>query len=686
MDQNQKRFKIGIDIGGTFTDLVIMDDHTGTVVPIKVPSTPDRPSRGVVEAVNEAVKLLQISHEDISYFVHGTTTVLNTIIERSGAKTALIVSRGTRSLLEMGRLRVADQFHFYPYVPTPLVPRSLVLEISGRINAEGHVLEEIVEDELKHIASFLQEEKVEACAICLLHSYLNPIHEQVVADKLQNMLPQLHISVSSAIWPEIREYERAILAVMNAYVAPTTSEYLHSLSKELRDRGVRTSLYITKSNGGIMIAETAAEKPVDTLLSGPASGVVGAAYIAKSIGADHCIGFDMGGTSAEVSVIDFGEPLYSTGNTVGDFPVIMPSVDLSSLGAGGGSVAWVDEFGVLKVGPRSVGADPGPACYDKGGKDPTVTDAYLVCGYLNPDNFLGGKIKLNRALAFETIASVGSKLNLNVESAAEAILRIATNNMATTLLPLMTKRGVDVRDYALLAYGGAGPVHATLLAEEVGMHRIFVPLSPGTLCALGSLVNNVKNDYVRTVRKALHEVDFSFIETVFQEMEKDALNWLRNQASQLAETAYVRTADMRYQGQAYEINVTIDDTALKCGYPVWTSKFHERHMQIFNHADPEAKIELINLRLCVIGKFPEIGSPELPKASEPASSVGERGILYRNKKSRASVYLRHTLMPGHSFEGPAIVEQDDTTVLIPPRFFAEVRSNGTIILERKEVN
>ncbi|MBI2371364.1 MAG: hydantoinase/oxoprolinase family protein [Deltaproteobacteria bacterium] len=679
-----RRFKIGIDIGGTFTDLTLLDVERGVLHHYKVPSTQHSPSDALISGVQQLTEQVGITPEAIAYFVHGTTLALNTVIQRRGARTALIVSRGNRSVLDLARLRVPQQFSFAPAVPEPLVPSSRVREIGGRILASGEEIEPLSPDEVAAAVAWLKEQEVEACAISLLHAYANPSHEQAVKRAIEQALPTLIVAASSGIWPEIREYERTMVAVLNAYIAPQMARYLARLERDAAAIGLRTELYITKSNGGIMSAASARQAPVETLLSGPASGVVGAAFAAKLAGIRHCVTLDMGGTSADVSLILDGEPVRSTENHAGDYPVVMPSVDVSSIGAGGGSIAWVDPYGVLKVGPESAGAEPGPACYGLGGTAATVTDAYVVCGFLNPGHFLGGRMRLDPQRASEAIAPIARRLGQSVPEAAESILQVATANMVTEFFPLMTKKGVDPREYALLPYGGAGPTHACLLAAEVGIGRIVVPHSPGTLCATGALINDVKKDYVQTFRCALDGLDLNEVRKRFGRMEEEARRWLDGEGIDLDRREFLCAADMRYKGQAYEIEVPIDAVALE-SVETLRRRFHDRHETVYRHADRGAAVELVNLRVRVVGITPPV-TVRLQDRAEGhgrAEPKGRRTLLLRGQRLSATIYERAALRPGHRLPSPCIVEQDDTTTVILPGFAGRVDAYGNLVLERE---
>jgi N-methylhydantoinase A len=678
-------YKLGVDVGGTFTDINLLDQVTGEIFNHKVPSTPKAPSQAVIQGVGELLQRIEAAPSSVGDFVHGTTIALNSVIQRKGARVALVVSRGNRDVLEIARLGKPNIFDLHSTLPDPLVPRGLVFETDGRVTPKG-VVEETVSPEMEaNEWAGLTQAGVESVAVCLLHAYANPANERALEAQLAQSNPELPVSLSSRLWPEIREYERASVSVLNAYVQPLMSRYLVALGEEAAGIGMTSKIYLTRSNGGVMAAEEAAQEPVHTLLSGPAAGVVGAAHVSDYAQTGDAIALDIGGTSAEVSVIRGGEPSHSSEAAVGDFPCILPSVDVFSVGAGGGSIAWFDEFGMLKVGPQSAGAEPGPACYGHGGTEPTVTDAYLTCGFLNPDNFIGGSMKLHPDRAQAAIGEIAGKLGFSTEDAADAVIRITTSNMSTHLLPLLTKRGIDPRDFSLIAYGGAGATHACFLADEVNIPRIIVPPSPGTLCALGAAVADLKSDHIRTFRRPLSDVNDSEIADAFGVLEKAGSDWLERQGSKVEATEVRRSADVRYRGQAFDIEVQLGDSDKNAAGV--TRQFHQTYETLYKRSDPNQPAELINLRLRMIGKVPKPALPELPasdggQAPEPVSS---RPVYLGGGWCEASVFDRATLRPGQCIPGPAIIEQFDTTTVVAPDYSAEVNAHGLLILTKKVI-
>ncbi|MCC6775520.1 MAG: hydantoinase/oxoprolinase family protein [Hyphomicrobiales bacterium] len=683
------RLDLGIDIGGTFTDFTLIDRASGAVHTHKRPSTPKAPSQAVARGIAELMEQLGRPPSAIGSFVHGTTIALNALLERRGAEVALLVTAGNRDILEIARLSRREKLNIKAAQPVALVPRRRVYEVPGRVDKDGEVVTSLSAQEAAQLVAAIAADGAESFAVCLINAHANAVHETALADALEQGGGGRPCSRSSELWPEIREYERAVVTVLNAYVQPLMSRYIDRLHRETADIGVDARLYITQSNGGVMSADTARRKPVNTLLSGPASGVVGAAYAGRLAGVTEAVTVDIGGTSADVSLIRGGEPAHSTEAAIGDLPVVMPSVDVFSVGAGGGSIARVDNFGLLKVGPASAGADPGPACYGLGGTEATVTDAYVVCGYVNPENFLGGAMKLDRVRAEQAVGSIADALGRSVEETAQDILDIATITMSTALLPLMTKRGVDPRDFTLIPFGGAGATHACLLSDDIRISRILVPPSPGTICALGAAIADVKADYIRSLRLRLDQADPAELRAVYTELEREARSWLRDDSPAVEGVAIQRSADMRYRGQAFTIEIAVPEAIRlpQLTIEMLAGLFHDRYHELYHNSFRDSAIELINLRVRVIGRRPPPrlrrvaraqGSDERPQPS------GHRRMLYGRRPHDAAIYQRAALEAGHTLVGPALIEQLDTTTVVAPDRIARVDDYGLITITRRD--
>ncbi|MBL8700079.1 MAG: hydantoinase/oxoprolinase family protein [Alphaproteobacteria bacterium] len=682
--------RIGIDVGGTFTDFVLHNRRTGAITRYKEPSVPEDPSRSVELGLPALVAKAGVGHADVELIVHGTTLGLNTIIQRKGARLGLVVSKGNRGVLEIGRAQLANAFSFALQKEEPLVPRDLVLETSARLAHDGTVVARPTEDELRAIAATFAAAKVDAVTIMLLHSYARPELEREVAGLLRRHLPGVPITESAQIWPERREYERCLVALINAYVQPLMESYLDRLTARVRALGIEGPIYITANNGGTLSIETARQRPIDTLLSGPASGVVAASITAQATGRTHLITVDMGGTSADMSVIQSGQPEHTTRTHVGEFPLIVPVVSVSAIGAGGGSIVWVDKQGVLKVGPQSAGASPGPVCYGKGGSEPTVTDCYLLAGYIDPAHFLGGRMKLDAAAARQALEGIADRLGIagadRAVRAAEAALRVTTAVMGTEIAKNIVQRGEDIRDYALVPFGGAGPTQANMIAEEGGIASILVPAAPSTFCALGAILADVKRDYVRSQMLYLRDGGpaLDALARTFAELRRDAAAWIKAEGEILGATQFEAIADMRYAGQAYDLPVPIAEAlALAPTVEALTELFHQAHEKAFGFRDLDSPAEVTTARLRVTGKVPPIEIPPLAAATAEARPIGRRQVFWDGGYRDATVYLRRDLPVGFAVSGPAVIEQDDTTTWIIPGWRGRVDAAGNMTIARE---
>ena len=677
------RYRLGIDIGGTFTDFSLLDETTGDISGFKSPTLPSDPGRGVLDGLRALVAERGIHPGDIGYLVHGTTIAVNTVIQRNGATLGLLVTAGFGDLLEIQRLRLASPVNFTATRPTPLIPRYRVGEVAERILADGTVDAALDRAQLLGEASRLVErEGAEALVVSFVNAYRTPAHELEARKVLAERFPDLHVTCGHEVWPQIREYERTMAAVLSAYVRPRVDRYLRRLERGLGRAGVRVPLHITKSNGGVTSARDARRATAETMLSGPASGVMGAASTCVQAGYRNLITFDMGGTSADIALVRDGKPVYSSDETVGEFPIVMPVVGVSSIGAGGGSVAWLDPVGVLKVGPRSAGADPGPACYGRGGTEPALSDAFLLCGFLNPDNFAGGRLRLHPERASAAMRPIGDALGLDADAAAEAVIEVATANMYVAFSNVLARHGLDPRDFALVAFGGAGPIEACFLAEEFHIPRVVVPPSPGTLCAQGAMTADVKSDYVRTLHRRLSATSGQLLAGECAELAARARRWLAEEAPAVSSSAVTYSADLRYVGQAFQIEVPIDPEWLEhATTDRLRAAFHDRHEHLYAHADRSADVELIDLRATITGVTPKPALRPVPVGDGPAVPVSRRPIHYRRRRYEAAVYHRRDLLAGQRVEGPAVIEQPDTTTLVPDGFGAAVDRFGNLAIE-----
>ena len=671
--------RIGVDIGGTFTDIVAVRD--GSVDVLKVPSTPDAPGQGVLDGLAEATATTGLDPASVSFFSHGTTVATNALLERDWADTALITTEGFRDVLEIGRQTRPDLYDLGAEKPRPVIERDRRYEVTERLDERGNELTPLDEAAVRQVASDLAGDGVESVAVSLLFSFENDSHERRVAELLAEEAPALSVSCSSDVLPEIREYERTLATAINAALKPVMDRYVGELERGIADAGVDADLKIMQSNGGIITASAARDRPVDTLLSGPAAGVQGAAHVAGRAGLEDIVTMDMGGTSCDVSLVRGGEPVTSTERSVGDYPVSVPMVDVHTIGAGGGSVAWVDNGDVLRVGPESAGADPGPICYGRGGTEPTVTDAHLLLGRIDPGLFFdeGGA---DRAAVREGVRrAVADPLGMSVREAAQGILDVANANMERALRVVSVERGHDPREFGLVAYGGAGPLHACRLAAELDVPRVLVPGAAGVLSALGLLISDIVYDYSTSMVRPWTAVDPAALEDAFERFEARGRDRLAAEDLAPAAVEFTRTLDLRYQGQSFELSVDVpgedvDEATLSRV----TERFHERHEERYGHASPDEPLELVTVRLRARGA---VDPPQLepPAGGDEAAPATERTATFDGTEHATPVYRRDDLTAGTAFDGPALVEGAESTTVVFPGQGARVDRLGNLVVE-----
>ena len=685
------RYRIGIDVGGTFTDFVLVD-MTGVRLEFhKEPSVPEDPSAAVARGMCALVDAFGVSLGDVELVVHGTTIGLNAIIQRRGARLALVVSRGNRDVLELARLRLPSSYDFTAPRETPLVPRDRVFEVSARMRSDGSVDEAPGADELEALGRALRGSGVEAVAVMLLNAYRDGSLERTVSAALRAALPEVEVSESSSIWPEVREYERCLVAALNAYIQPLMNGYLERLESRITGQGVTAPIYITANNGGSLSVGTARERPIETVLSGPASGVVASTRVGSVAGQRQLITFDMGGTSTDISLCQAGVPEFTSSTEVGDFPLMMPVVNVSAIGAGGGSILWVDAQGLLKVGPVSVGADPGPVCYGRGGTVPAITDCYLVLGIIDAARFLDGRMALDVEAAEAALGGVAERLGLagpdRAREVAAAALRVASAKMAAEITKLLARAGVDPRQYALLAYGGAGPTHANLLVREAGIRSVLIPTAPGTFCALGAVLADVRRDYVRTAQHLVGSAGvlesapdgWPVIAAILEALEQEAAAWVSREGSLVGAHDFIISFNLRYPSQAYELTIIIPtEERIGLNGETVAQLFHEEHHRRYGFSDPATPVQTTTIRLGVIGRVPPV---DLPSA-EPgeATPTGRRIVWHDGSNLPVDVYARAGVGAGAVVPGPAIIEQADTTTFLLPDWEARADRLGTLHL------
>jgi N-methylhydantoinase A len=680
--------RVGVDVGGTFTDVVTVED--GELSVTKAPSAPDAPAEAVLRALERAEDAVGLALPDVAALVHGTTVATNAVLEGTWADAALVTTEGFRDVLEIGRQDRPELYDLTATKPDPVVPRDRRFEVPERLDERGDVREPLDESAVQAVATDLaaaveDADGVEAVAVCLLFAYENDAHERRVADLLRAELPDdVPISVSADVHPELREYERTLATALNAALLPVMSEYLETLADGVAERGCEAPLEVMSSGGGLVGAQHARERPVETLLSGPAAGVQGAAHVAGLRGVDDAITMDMGGTSCDVSLITDGEPTVTTERTVGDYAVAVPAVDVHTIGAGGGSIAWLDEGGALRVGPRSAGAEPGPICYGRGGTEPTVTDAQLLLGRLDPDSLLVEDGADREAVEAAMAERVAEPMDRSVEAAARGVLEVANANMERALRVVSVERGHDPRRLGLVAYGGAGPLHATALAESLEIPRVLVPRTAGVLSALGLLATDRLHSLSTSMVRPLSEVDPGVVADALDELEHDGRRRFDGHDRGNDSLVVERRLDLRYVGQASELTVDLRGGAVDAdALAAATERFHDAHEQRFGHAAHDEPVELVTVRVRVREpvEAPAL-RPPADASDDPDDAIfGERPVAFGEDWYDTRIYDRERLPAGAAFEGPAIVEGPESTVTVRPGQTARVDEHGTIVVE-----
>lgn len=676
-------FRVGVDIGGSFTDFAVLDEATSEVKTLKVFSRPDQPGAEVLHGIGALSERYGIEPGRIAYFTHGTTVGVNTVIQRKGLKLALVATRNFANVLELARLRQPNMFDLLSKRPTPLISRDMVFEVDERVRADGSVDSALDPDSVKAALTAASARGAEGIVVSLLHAYRNSDHEAEVKRLALELVPDVPVFCSHEIWPIIREYERTITATISGYVQPRVAHYLGSLQAALKDAGVPSEARVAKSNGGVMTAEQGKTDCVQMILSGTASGVIGASYVAHLCGLKECISLDIGGTSADVALIHDGQPQYGIGEYIGDFQIFIPSVSVTSIGDGGGSIAWVDSFGVLHVGPESAGSNPGPACFGRGGTRPTLTDAFAVCGLIGHAELAYNAVKVDVTCAREAIAGLADTIGRSPEETAEIIIRIAVSGMYSKITGIATRFGIDPPSMALVVFGGAGPMLGCFLARELGMAETVVPTVPGVLSALGGLISDLKNDFIKTVYLDLDNDAAEAMKNALNELRDAALHWLRTDQGYDGPFTIAYSADMRYRGQSFEIETVFSEEIVAAADPVvFAGVFHETHRRLYGHADPKAAIQVISVRLVISGATPKPELPRLVSASSEAEPKRLIDVRLDGAFRRIPVYARTDLLAGHRFAGPAVVSQDDCTTCVPSGFLVRVDEYGNLRVTR----
>lgn len=670
-------YRLGVDVGGTFTDLVQVNDETGAFFRAKTPSTPQDPSQGVLEGLRRICRTNNIQPSAISHILHGTTVATNAVLEGKGARVGLLTTEGFREILHLARSQTPGPLAGWIIMIKPEPPSSLIdtREVHERLDAHGNVVKELDEEQVKASVRDLVASGVESLTVSLINSYANPVHERRIKALIHELYPDLPVTISSDVLPEFREYERTLTACMNSYVRPRVQSYLRNLEQEIRKEGMQGEVNILRSDAGLMTFKVAEENPVYAILSGPSGGVAGALYIARKAGYSNILTFDMGGTSTDVALCEQDQPTIARETMLGFFRVKVPSVNVHSVGAGGGSIAHVPQLTkALRVGPQSAGAEPGPACYGKGGTEPTVTDANVVIGHL-PPSLLGGEMRLDVEAARTAVKKIADALGLSIEEAAQGILDIVNENMAGALRLVSVQRGYDPRNFALVAFGGAGPMHANAVAKVMGSFPVIVPPSPGLLCATGDLVADFRQEFARTFIRTTDQIQVSEVQGILSELQTEASHWLEMEGIPQQQQVLTYNADMRYYRQGYEIPIqfTLDELNGK-GLDLVVERFSQLHDQFYGFRMEGTRTEIVNLRVVAVGKMtePQLPQGELTAVNASAAVIDSHQVYFAGEWQATSIYDRVKLQPGNEIQGPAIVTEFDSTTVILPGYSGKV--------------
>jgi len=696
------KYRVAVDIGGTFTDLVALNERTGEVLNIKVPSTPKEPAKTVIKAFQKFLN--ETNDAEVSVIVHATTIATNALLGQLDLelpKTALIATSGFRDIIEIRRQRRHELYNLFLQKPRTLVPRRLRFEVEERIGPKGEVLTSLNKNQVESLAKQLKRENVKTVAVTLLFSYINQKHEREIEKILKKSLPRTYISLSSEIAPEYREYERISTTVVNAVLTPVISSYLDELQRKTRKLEVKAPLCIMQSDGGITTKNLISKKPVSMVESGPAAGVIASAFYGKLLGINNILSFDMGGTTAKAGVIKEATPeIVSEYEVAGKvhsgrivkgsgYPVRHPFIDLAECSAGGGTIAWVDEGDALHVGPVSAGAEPGPPCYGRGGKQPTVTDANVVLGRLNPKYMLGGKMQIYQKLSEKAILEeICRKIRLELTEASAGIIKLVNAAMAKILRIVSVERGHDPRNFVAMCFGGAGPMHSCALAEELEITKIIVPLNPGLFSAYGLLAADFRNNSIKAFMKLIDDVDVRKVEAVFQKLELQGAKLLNKQRVSRGKMHFIRQMDLRYYGQSYELTSSTSKPFTERTLRKTVESFHKKHETIYGYAVEKERVELVNIRVIAVGlvKKPRLKEKPLNQEKpEKDAIIAQRKVFFEqdNEYVKISIYKRERLKAGNVISGPAVIEQYDATTVVYPDWIASVDRFGNIVLSMK---
>jgi len=677
-------YRLGTDVGGTFTDGVLLDEQTGKIEVSKVSSTPKNPAIGTIQSMEK----FGVPLEEVTFLVHGTTVVINALIEGTGARTALITTSGFRDVLEIGRSNRTEMYDALYARPRSLIPRRLRFEVKERILSDGSVFVPLDTSALDDVIARIREEKIRSVAVCLLNAYANPDHEMEIGRVINEKYPEATVSLSHNITRRYYEYERTSTTIQNAYVMPVVQGYLKSLEEETAARRFSSVLQIMQSNGGIMTSAVAREMPIAMVESGPSAGAIGGAQLATMVGYKNVITYDMGGTTAKASIIREGLPEITEQYIVEGRPILLPVVDMREIGAGGGSIAWIDEATALHVGPQSAGAEPGPACYMRGGSEPTVTDANLQRAVLDPTYFLGGKMQISPELGRKAIEKIARVFDMSVDEAALGIVKIVNINMAGLLQSMTVKRGYDPREFALVAFGGAGPIHAAAIARELGIPAIIVPPFPGVFSAWGMLMADMRHDFGQTYIKPMNDADFETVNNVYRELDERVEELFAREDVSGDKIMISYGIDLRYAGQEHTLNITAPAQLQESDKTDLETQFDELHLKVYGHNAPEEPKEIVSLKVMGIAKVRKPVLELIEKGSENPSSaaqLGERKVYMGEENYvQHGIYRRDSLLAGNRIFGPALIEEATATTAVEEDQVCSVDRYGNLIITRQE--
>ena len=678
----QSTLRVGVDIGGTFTDLVAFDDRQHQMLIAKTPSIPGDYSTGVINALDEVID----DYSRIELFVNGTTAPLNAFLERKGARTAIVTTKGFGDVYVIRRSNRMRMYDLHYSHAEPLVPRALTFEVEERLNRSGEIVTPLNEDDLEAILPLLRDAQIESVAICFLHSYANPVHEKAAADFLRRKAPDVFVTPSYEVCREWREYERTSTTVINAYVSPILKKYVGQLVGKLTDQGFDDKVFMMQSNGGLIDSHESESKGLLTLMSGPVGACVGSSVLSKQIGERNLICIDMGGTSFEVSLVVDGKESVVLETDFEGFPIRAPTVDIHSIGAGGGSIAW-SEDGALRVGPQSAGAEPGPACYSRGGTVPTVTDANIVLGRIDPDAFLGGRMQLDAEASRRVVGALAKEYGLTVDGMAEGILDVINSKMANAIRTMTISRGIDPREFSLIAFGGAGPMHAIFIAEELEIGKVIIPNVAGEFSAWGMLNADVRHDMSKSFNTRLNNLDWNDVQDGFSGIEKELKELMLEESVPEDRMRFLKYLEIRYVNQEYTVSVPVteDDSLQASEAPRFKKLFDDLYMQTFGHSNPEAEGELANIRIEARGLNTSAGRDQPRQLASEAELIEEkvRPVVFLGKRVETQFLDRSLLREGETREGPFVINELSCTTVVPPGYMVEVDSIGNIVVEKQ---